>query len=259
LKFNANPNGFILWLGTDTQRILVEIYGDRTQDNGTNTFNVSHNNLDGAFHTFRIAHDAVNAKYHVWRDEVRLTPLAGVAYDAAAADSRLILGDYTSGTFGNGFDVTVDYVRYDQTAAYLPTCADSDTDGMPDSWEFFYYNPGGTYSAMVSALTNAVAGDDDDDDGLTNLEEYVANTDPRSAASVLKARSIEALGGNVMQVTFQTSPQRNYTLLKSLDLGLTDPWAAIAGPTIGTDGDLMLLDTNAQSAQKFYRVSVSLP
>ena len=45
-----------------------------------------------------------------------------------------------------------------------------------------------------------------------------------------------------------------------LDLGLPDPWVAIAGPTIGTDGDLLLLlDTNAQNSQKFYRVSVSLP
>lgn len=259
LKFNANPNGFVIWLGTDTQRILVEIYGDHTQDNGNNTFNVAHNNLDGAFHTFRIAHDSVNAKYHVWRDGVRLTPLAGVAYDAAAADDRLILGDSTSGTFGNGFDATIDYVRYDLTNAYLPTGADADTDGMPDSWEFFYYNPGGTYTAMVSALTNAVAGDDDDGDGSTNLEEYIANTDPHNAVSVLKTGDIEVLGGNLVQVTLLTSPQRNYTLLKSLDLGLTDPWSAIAGPTVGTDGDLIFQDTNVLSSQKFYRVSVSLP
>ena len=259
LKFNANTNGFIVWLGTDAQRILVEIYGDRTQDNGNNTFNVAHNNLDGAFHTFRVAHDAVNAKYHVWRDGTRITPLAGVAYDAAAADSRLILGDFTSGAFGNGFDVTIDHVRYDQSAAYLPTGADADTDGMPDAWEFFNYFTGGTYADMVSAITNAVAGGDDDSDRMTNLKEYVANTDPHNAASVLKLDSITLPGGSIAQVNLLTSPQRNYTLWKSSDLGLTDPWAAIAGPTIGTDGNLMLQDTNAAGAQVFYRVSVALP
>ena len=139
LKFTANAAGFILWLGTGNHTILVEIYGDRTQDNGANTFNVPGNNLDGQFHTFRVDHDPGNSVYHVWRDTVRLTPVAGVAYDNNSTESRLILGDYTSATFGNGFDVVVDYVRYDQTAAFLPTGADADGDGLPDAWEYNYF------------------------------------------------------------------------------------------------------------------------
>lgn len=259
LKFDANPNGFILWLGTGTQRILVEIYGDHTQDNGGNSFNVAQNNLDGAFHTFRVAHDAVNGRYQVWRDGARLTPIAGVPYDITAADNRLILGDYTSGTFGNGFDVTIDYVRFDQTAAYLPTGADTDGDGIPDAWEFFHYNRGGTYDAMVAALTNAVADSDDDNDGQSNMHEYVANTDPHDPASVLKADAIATVSSHVVQVTVRSSPQRNYTLLKSFDAGQGNSWVPITSPTVGTDGNLTLLDTNADDAQRFYRVAVSLP
>ena len=120
LKFDANPNGFILWLGNDTDTILVEINGDRTQNSGGGTFSSAHNNLDAAFHTFRVANDAANSKYHVWRDGIRLTPPDGADYDSPNNDSRMILGDFTSGNFGNNFSATIDYVRFDQTGAYLP-------------------------------------------------------------------------------------------------------------------------------------------
>ena len=260
LKFNANANGFIIWLGTDTQRILVEIYGDRTQSYTNGTFRVAHNNLDGAFHVFRIAHDAANSKYHVWRDGTRLTPTAGVAYDQTAADSRMILGDYTSGTFGNYFDVTIDYVRYDGTGAYLPTGADADSDGMPDAWEFFHYNEGGTYSAMVSALTNAVASVDDDGDGLSNLQEYIANTDPGDPTSTLQISNGQTAGGNIFTVTIPaTSPQRNYTLWKTNDLLQTNAWTRADGPLIGTDSALVLQDPTATDTNASYRVQVTLP
>lgn len=249
LKFITNANGFIIWLGTDTQKVFVEVYGDRTQDNGNNTFNVAHDNLDGQFHTFRVAHDAGNAKYHVWRDGVRLTPVAGVAYDGVGTESRLIMGDYTSGTFGNNFDATIDYVRYDQTAAYLPTGADADADGLPDSWEYSFYGD----------VTSALASADDDGDGKSNSEEYLSNTDPKNSASSLKVNTISQPAADRVEVSLITSPQRNYTLFKTNDLGSPASWKPVAGPTIGTDGNLTLVDTNATEQQAFYRVAVSAP
>lgn len=264
LKFNANANGFIIWLGTDTRRILVEIYGDRTQDYGNNTFNVAHNNLDGAFHVFRITHDAANGKYHVWRDTVRLTPLAGAAYDAAAADSRVVLGDYTSGTFGNNFDVTIDYVRYDATGAYLPTGADADTDGMPDSWEYQHWNTGGTYSQMVAAITAAAAAGDDDGDGASNLGEYIANTDPMLGSSLLRVASMELNpspeGARFLVGLDYSSPQRWYALLRTTDLNQpVANWTTVAGAVAGTDGALLFADDDPPGPAAFYRVSVALP
>ncbi|MCP5533489.1 MAG: exo-alpha-sialidase [Akkermansiaceae bacterium] len=169
LKCNANANGFILWCGVGSNRILMEIHGDRTRDHsdGGQTFNNSHDNLDGNFHIFRIAHDAPNARYHVFRDGVRLSPLDGVPYDQIAADGRLILGDYTSGTFGDNFDITIDHVRF-TAGAYLPPGVDTDADGMPDAWEYQYFY----------TLTGADPNGNPDEDGATNVEEFQNGTHP---------------------------------------------------------------------------------
>lgn len=257
IKFNANPNGFMVWLGTGTQRVLVEIYGNRTQDYGGESFNVVHNNVDGQFHIFRIAHESVAGRYHVWRDGIRLTAIGGAPYDGSS-DGRLILGDYTSGTFGNDFDVTIDHLRFDGSGAFLPVGADADGDGMPDSWEYSYYNTGGTYAQMVAALTSAVASADDDGDGMTNLQEYLANTSPINPASVFKI-DWSGFGETSFQVSLNTSSQRKYTLYRSSNSDLVSPWTAVDGPTLGIDGSLVFQDTNSPGTRGFYEVGVTIP
>jgi BNR repeat-like domain/Carbohydrate esterase, sialic acid-specific acetylesterase/GDSL-like Lipase/Acylhydrolase family/Concanavalin A-like lectin/glucanases superfamily len=174
LRFEANPNGIVLWCGAGSRRILIEIHGDRTQDHadGGQSFNVAHNNLDGAFHVYRVAHDAANGRYHVWRDGTRLSPLAGAAYDQSAADNRLILGDSTSAAFGNLFDFTLDHLRF-TVGAFLPPGADADANGLPDAWEYQYF----------STLTGTSPTGDPDEDGRGNLDEYRAGGNPVVADS----------------------------------------------------------------------------
>ena len=54
-----------------------------------------------------------------------------------------------------------------------PDLTDSDRDGLPDWWENQYFgNP-----------TNAVASDDSDGDGMSNLAEYIGSYDPTNPAS----------------------------------------------------------------------------
>lgn len=248
LKFLANPAGYCLWLCTGSQRILIEIYGDRTQDYQANTFNVSHNNIDGEFHTFRVANEAGAARYHVWRDGIRITPVIGVAYDQSAADSRMLMGDYTTGTFGNNFNVVIDYVRYDLGETYLPTGADSDQDGIPDSWEYAYF----------SDITGADALIDEDQDGCNNLLEYIANSNPFDRESSFKVGEMNFDESNDLTIALRTSAQRFYTLYKSTDLGITDSWTSIDGPIIGIDGELLLHDLNP-GERGFYKVVVSIP
>jgi hypothetical protein len=185
LKCNANANGFVFWFGTGTRRILVEVHGNRTQDAGGESFNVSHNNLDGGFHNFRVVHDAGNSRYHVFRNAVRLTPLEGAVYDQTGTDNRLILGDYTSGTFGNNFDVTIDHVRF-TAGAFLPPGLDTDSNELTDAWEYQYFG----------VLTGTDPSGDPDEDGHTNLQEFQNGTNPLVAEQVTLPVFLLAGAGN---------------------------------------------------------------
>lgn len=249
LKFDANPSGYVMWLGTVDNLILIDVFADRTEDRGGNVFSVSHNNVDGQFHTFRVGHDPDNEVYHMWRDGERLTPVEGAPYDSASNDSRMIFGDSTSGGFGNDFDVTVDYIRTDTGNVYLPVGADTDGDGMPDLWEETHFG----------GITDGVAGDDDDGDGQTNLEEYQADTDPLSASSSLEISSILTDGSEVDVTVPDSSASRVYVLEESNDLGQTDAWEDIGVGEPGNGGDLLLEDPSPASDRRFYRVRVMVP
>ena len=249
MKFQANPSGFSIWLGTGTQRIIVDVFGDRTQDNGSGDFNVAHNNLDGEFHQWRVVHDSSASKYHVWRDGVRLTPTAGASYDSAGADSRIVLGDRTGGSFGNNYSVDIASICYDQSDGYLPLGADVDGDGMSDAFEIEYFGN----------LTAALPGEDGDGDRNRNLEEYLADTDPTDPVSFISTRAIVEAAGRAQVVLKESSVRRNYELYQSDDLGIADPWMLIDGPMLGNGGDLTLTGEALTGPRSFYRVSVSLP
>jgi len=91
--------------------------------------------------------------------------------------------------------------------AAAPTCggdgiADSDGDGMPDAWETLY---------GLSTSTDDSA-QDPDHDGFTNLQEYLANTNPNDPGSHLQIENVRPVGGAV-EIRFQAAPQRSYSVL----------------------------------------------
>jgi len=64
-------------------------------------------------------------------------------------------------------------------AVYLPSDQDSDGNGLPDWWEYFYFGSTGTDPSA-----------DPDGDGASNLSEYLDRTDPRRADSTPSAPGI---------------------------------------------------------------------
>ena len=84
---------------------------------------------------------------------------------------------------------------------------DADGDGLPDDWEVFYF---GSLSQDAQ--------EDSDSDGISNLNEYLAGTDPTDAASGLRILDIrqEATGTVVLRFPFAAS--RTYSVESSSDL-----------------------------------------
>jgi hypothetical protein len=67
--------------------------------------------------------------------------------------------------------------------------AASDSDGIPDWWRLCYFG-----HARGSAADISCANDDDDGDGMSNLRDYLAGTDPLDANSVFRITTAAIAG-----------------------------------------------------------------
>ena len=86
--------------------------------------------------------------------------------------------------------------------AFLTILTDTNANSLPDEWETSYgFGPGNP------ALRDA----DVDGDGATNVEEFLAGTDPTNAASVLRVVIPSTTGG--VQISFGAISNRTYSVL----------------------------------------------
>jgi hypothetical protein len=120
---------------------------------------------------------------------------------------------------------------------------DSDSDGMPDTWESAHGLDPRTNDASL----------DPDGDGLDNLAEYRAGTDPRNPASLLRlAASVDTDG--TVAVSFDGVQGHGYTVQFRTELegGI---WRRLESvPVRVSSGPVMVIDPAASSAARFYRV-----
>ena len=94
--------------------------------------------------------------------------------------------------------------RIDLVLGTLPP--DSDGDGMSDAWEPQFFGAAG-----------ANPNDDPDGDGLSNLREYRAGTNPTDAQSRFELMEIAASPSGV-QVRWTSQPNRKYRVRRSATL-----------------------------------------
>ena len=147
----------------------------------------------------------------------------------------------------------------------MPLCIDNDGDGISDRWELYYIGN-----------TNSDADADSDNDGLLNLPEYLAGTDPTNDASYVTFESADLVDAASQNVVFKwpigtfaaaaagaytnvgDRIQRSYSILAANTAGGDrTPVATLAEVTSGTN---TWVETNAVtlSAQRYYTIRSSV-
>lgn len=121
------------------------------------------------------------------------------------------------------------------------TGGDTDGDGMPDSWENLY--PG------LNPMANDANGDLDND-GMTNLEEYLAGTAPNDANSVLELRIVSA---SPTVLEFDAVAGKSYLVEYENTLDAAS-WTLLATSPAGAAGTRQIPDPSPHPVTRFYRV-----
>jgi hypothetical protein len=118
--------------------------------------------------------------------------------------------------------------------------SDENFDGLPDDWQAVYW--GNNASAWPSPIV------DSDGDGASNLQEFLAGTDPTDAASVLKVQILADPYG--LQIVWNTQPGLIYQLQSSSDAA---DWAAHGNARFAAgSSDSVVLNGGANVL--FYRI-----
>ena len=123
--------------------------------------------------------------------------------------------------------------------------ADTDGDGLPDSWEEENF---GNLTATATA--------DSDGDGTTNLMEYLVGTNPGSAASVFRPTSHVA-GGNLV-LTVPTVLGRSYRVWGTANL--QGSWTQ--HDTLSGDGSSVAweyLMSQSATGRYFLKIEILIP
>ena len=152
----------------------------------------------------------------------------------------------TGAMSGYAYAANVGWINLEtmQVASIAPG-PDSDSDGLPDAWEYAHTNNLATLSGPG----------DLDADGVSDVDEYIADTDPMDGNDQLRITAF-ATDNTTNTVTWNAQPTRMYTLEHTPALDTN--WSQALAPLVpSAAGDVT--KTVDGTTNRFYRVIIELP
>jgi len=126
--------------------------------------------------------------------------------------------------------------RLEGALTIAPELFDGDADEMSDGWEMEHF---GSTEAGLPGL-------DSDSDGASNLNEFIAGTQPTNGASLFRIEQVNSTG-----LSWTAIPGRFYAVERTSDLSM--PFTPIAsGLTVGSYS----FGAPANGAENYYRIRV---
>ncbi len=193
---------------------------------------------------------------------------AGAGWKIVGLDDHLS-GSRLSGTESNGLDPKLYTIRLNSIEGYHPPATQTVLVKADQRIVVtFTYEPEYTPLELWrkehfgSAENTGPAADheDADGDGMRNLDEYTAGTNPKNPADVFKVLSTTR-AANAFTLVAPGKAGRIYILERRHDLG-SGSWQTVPGATAGplaADGPVTLTDPASPPDRAFYRARVSLP
>ena len=132
----------------------------------------------------------------------------------------------------------------EQVTIVTGTEIDSDGDGIPDAWE-----------TLHQLDPERIDCDDDaDNDGISNLGEYLTDTDPRDPLSALRLTAA-ILPGNKVRLSWRAVPGRRYEILYAPDLWhIFRPLTGVGFPRMAASTEESFDDTLPAGVSRFYQL-----
>jgi hypothetical protein len=165
-------------------------------------------------------------------------------------DALTNLEEYNAGTDPHAFDFMVfDYGEGNVFVVNtLSRFVDSDGDGIPDWWEIQYSGD----------PVNMLAGGDDDGDGVSNLDEFIAGSNPTDGTSVFAIDDIASAGSSAVVMKWSTISGRIYSVYSHTDL--STPWPTSAIYQVEGDGSVKSYTNIVSTGElRFFRLGVEIP
>ncbi|MEO6035272.1 MAG: thrombospondin type 3 repeat-containing protein, partial [Verrucomicrobiota bacterium] len=134
-----------------------------------------------------------------------------------------------------------------RSKTWIVGAIDSDGDGIPDDWEIAYnFDPNNSADAAL----------DGDNDGMTNLQEFQAGTNPTNASSRL-ALNVSILGSTAIELQIDAVSNKTYSVEYKTDLA-TGTWQNLQNIAAAPTNRSVVVTNGTSDVMRFYRLVVPI-